>query len=265
MLHFVREATGWSDAAVFALCIWLSHNVCYYGYGFFLEVAYRRNLWPQWKIAPDKYPTQKFGDGFFGQLALRLTVQPLVWAAWYTYVLVPCGMSLDAPLGSPLQCSVLLLLSFYGFFAFNCVVHMASHKFPFLYRFHKTHHEYKITTAWAAEHFDIYLVDNIMNTIPTLVPPLLLGFHPLLWCLHMVFRTVESLDTHSGYEIPFTPFRFLPGFAEQQRYHSFHHSHNVGTYSNLLFDHLTGADAPYLKFRKASFWGLLLSPYRCLT
>jgi hypothetical protein len=48
---------------------------------------------------------------------------------------------------------------------------------------HSNHH-----TGIAAKH--LYMVDLI--AVPTLLPPFLLGLHPLLWCLHMFFWTLSS-------------------------------------------------------------------------
>lgn len=75
--------------------------------------------------------------------------------------------------------------------------------------------------------------------------------------MHMFLRTWESVDTHSGYALPWTPFRWLPGMAFQQEYHCFHHHTNVGTYSCLCFDHLFGADEPFLKSIDRDFVGAL--------
>jgi sterol desaturase/sphingolipid hydroxylase (fatty acid hydroxylase superfamily) len=127
------------------------------------------------------------------------------------------------------------------------------HDLPWLYRFHKEHHAFNTTTGIAAEHH--HILDSLANALPTFIPPILLGMHPFILCIHMALRTWESVDTHTGYAFPWTPFRYLPGMAYQQEYHCFHHHTNIGAYSILLFDHFLGTDSAYLKKTQQNFLG----------
>jgi sterol desaturase/sphingolipid hydroxylase (fatty acid hydroxylase superfamily) len=227
---------GLNDEWSFVLLIWCCHNVTYYVWALTSQWLYKRNYFQDWKVQPSSQPDEfLLSSTTWRQLAMRVLVHPFMWRDMYRYII---SQRLDDPLPSFSTCALLLLLSFYGFFALNAFMHKAFHDWPALYYYHKPHHEFKTTTGQAAEHHS--LVDSMANAFITFLPALLLNFHPLLWCAHMLIRTWESVDTHTGYAFPFTPFRYLPGLAHQQEYHVFHHSVNRGSYSCLLFDHFTG-------------------------
>ena len=57
---------------------------------------------------------------------------------------------------------------------------------------------------------------------------------------------MESVDSHSGYEFPFTPFRLVP-FSGSATYHDYHHSSNTGNYSSFftIWDTLFNENTDY--------------------
>jgi sterol desaturase/sphingolipid hydroxylase (fatty acid hydroxylase superfamily) len=71
------------------------------------------------------------------------------------------------------------------------------------------------------------------------------AFTYLMFIVHKIFVTCE---THSGFDIPWTPMVLLP-FSNPSTHHDFHHSNNVGTYGGFtyLWDHLTGNNLEYYK------------------
>lgn len=63
---------------------------------------------------------------------------------------------------------------------------------------------------------------------------MLLGVHPLVLWLWLMIRVWETVDVHSGYALPISPFHLLFGGPER---HDFHHSHHTkgcfGTYCGV--------------------------------
>jgi sterol desaturase/sphingolipid hydroxylase (fatty acid hydroxylase superfamily) len=61
----------------------------------------------------------------------------------------------------------------------------------------------------------------------------------------MVCRITETCDGHSGYDLPFMPFRLMP-FAGTSAAHDAHHSINTGNYGTFLrvWDPLLGTAIP---------------------
>lgn len=258
------------DVWYFVIMMWCAHNVTFYAWALPCQWLYKANYFQHWKILPDRHPDEDLiKDTHWKQLLLRVFLFPAMWYAIWQYVYVPqLSAAGQSPVWPPLlsaspeptalaTLALQLTLHFYAFFLINCFVHRMMHKVPFLYKFHKHHHEFKITTGAASEHFDLYGVDSVANGVATFFFPLMLSstrLHPTLLAVYFALRTWESVDTHTGYAFPWTPFRYLPGMAYQQEYHAYHHSNNQGTYSCLAIDHfLTDEARPFLKMQNKSF------------
>lgn len=66
-----------------------------------------------------------------------------------------------------------------------------------------------------------------------------------------VARSFETIDAHSGYSFPWSPFRLLP-FQLDTRYHYFHHESNVGNYSTFFswWDTIFGTNQAFYKSKE---------------
>lgn len=133
----------------------------------------------------------------------------------------------------------------FGFYS----THRLMHSYPFLYKFHKVHHEYKINTVLAAQHN--HTVDYVMSIIvPALLAVSLLpNSHSISQFQYILWTLVANLDDHVGYAFPWSPCRFLPGMALTDE-HEFHHSKNQGCYASKLsiFNSLFGGYEHYEKY-----------------
>ena len=89
--------------------------------------------------------------------------------------------------------------------------------------------------------------------MPTALGPALLGtrIHFATAFTWYIFRYLESVEGHCGYEFSWSPFRLIP-FASDYAYHSFHHSHNIGNYSSFftIWDTVDGSNKVYYDFLK---------------
>jgi len=76
--------------------------------------------------------------------------------------------------------------------------------------------------ASAYAHILEYLFGNVL---PFLVGPILLGknMHLITMATWLIIRSGETVDGHSGYEFPWSPYRLLP-FSASSECHNFHHS-----------------------------------------
>lgn len=106
---------------------------------------------------------------------------------------------------------------------------------PFFYkRFHKVHHEYIATISIAATY--AHPVEFMLtNSTPAILGYILLGskVHFVSFIMWIIMRMVDTIEVHSGYEIHWSPIKAMP-FSCSSEYHSYHHSHNLGTFGSFF-------------------------------
>lgn len=124
--------------------------------------------------------------------------------------------------------------------------HRGLHSHPALYRaVHKLHHRWHHSLSIAAEA--THPVEFLLgNSLPVIAGPLLVGrvhgFTLLQW---LAFRIWETCDGHSGYALPWQPFRLLP-WSGTAADHEAHHYRNTGNFESFLgvWDALMGTAIP---------------------
>ena len=78
-----------------------------------------------------------------------------------------------------------------------------------------------------------------------LVGPIIFNMHITTYTLWFFLRIAETIDVHSGYDLPISFSSWLPGLGGP-RAHDFHHSHNKGNYGAFkIWDWAFGTDKPY--------------------
>jgi len=121
---------------------------------------------------------------------------------------------------------------------------------PYLYKkVHKIHHEFVNTVAISAEY--AHPVEFIFgNLSPTSLGHNLLAFAGcsdlLTFLVFLIFRIIETTESHGGYEFPWSLTRFLP-FSCSADYHDYHHrkfNWNYGSFT-LFWDTLFGTNKAY--------------------
>lgn len=199
-------------------------------------------------VVPQQPPTagllrECVQDALLGQLLAR----PLILYAAYP-LFVSFGMRMDAAalpscrslLLNILGCMLLDDLLFYW-------VHRTLHHYPLLYKhIHKQHHKFGHTVGLAVEY--AHPVEDILNVLTTMAGPLLFGNHMALVWLYPTLKLCQSIDAHSGYDLPF-PLSIWSAVdvMDCAPAHSFHHSRNTGMYGGyfVFWDWLMGTDASY--------------------
>lgn len=113
---------------------------------------------------------------------------------------------------------------------------------------HKIHHQFHTPVGFACAHE--HLLEAVVQIFNWYLPIGFAGFlnrnngglHASTLFYHNCFRWLETVDAHSGYELPFSPFHLLPMFGGA-RAHDYHHRAFDGNYGALVFwDRLCGTD-----------------------
>jgi sterol desaturase/sphingolipid hydroxylase (fatty acid hydroxylase superfamily) len=116
---------------------------------------------------------------------------------------------------------------------------------------HKIHHSFIDPVAIGAEY--AHPIEFLLgNVFPVNFGPLLLNKHIHFYTVMcwIFFRLGETLDCHSGYEFPWSPYRLIP-FSVSAEYHDYHHTHNVGNYSTFftIWDTAFNCNTSFYKFK----------------
>jgi fatty acid hydroxylase domain-containing protein 2 len=138
----------------------------------------------------------------------------------YMYCFTWRGQSMSDPLPAwYVSLGLLLVVAVMQGFLFY-VGHYIFH-FKSLYRkYHKIHHEFRESTALACQY--AHLVEHyLVNLLPIMVPPLIVGLHPFVFAFWFSIAVVTTNIGHSGYSIPHMGTTIL---------HDFHHFNVFGNY-----------------------------------
>jgi sterol desaturase/sphingolipid hydroxylase (fatty acid hydroxylase superfamily) len=85
--------------------------------------------------------------------------------------------------------------------------------------------------------------------IPTFLGLILCRVHVVTGAIWLFYRIGETVESHSGYIFPWTPFQLPWGIGA--RGHDYHHSHNKGVYGMFMFwDRIMGTDAEFRAYTK---------------
>eukprot|EP00040_Diaphanoeca_grandis_P039003 m.257922 g.257922 ORF g.257922 m.257922 type:complete len:319 (-) comp35864_c0_seq1:139-1095(-) len=88
---------------------------------------------------------------------------------------------------------------------------------------HKQHHSFTINHT-AATTFANPIESVFGNVFSTCLGCFVFRMHAVTTAVWVLFRLCETLDVHSGYALPFSPYRLI----RDQRKHDYHHSHGGG-------------------------------------
>ncbi|XP_066989711.1 fatty acid hydroxylase domain-containing protein 2-like [Macrobrachium rosenbergii] len=120
----------------------------------------------------------------------------------------------------------------FGFYYAHRLIHHRS-----LYKhIHKIHHEWQSPIAISALY--VHPVEyTFANIGPVMLGPMLLGSHPATMWLWCTLATMNTLNAHCGYHLPFFP---------SPEAHDFHHLKFNQCYGVLgILDHLHGTDKTF--------------------
>ncbi len=116
---------------------------------------------------------------------------------------------------------------------------------------HAVHHRVRAPSAIAGGYF--HPVEYALISLLAMLGPLVVGSHVVTIWIWAVLRQWLAADGHSGYVLPWSPGRLLPGY-EGPAFHDWHHRRIVGNYANVFIwlDRWLGTlSSGYLDHRRA--------------
>ncbi|CDW78371.1 sterol desaturase family protein [Stylonychia lemnae] len=145
------------------------------------------------------------------------------------------------------QVCIMMLVEDFSFYFIHWFMHNR-YIYPYV---HKRHHEFRVNVACCFNYFhpiDLFLE----GMLPTAIGHAILGkrMHYYTYFCWYIFRVLESMDGHSGYEFPWSPFRLIP-FSGSSTYHDFHHSNNIGNFCSFFtfWDTVFGTNSTFYAYQ----------------
>jgi len=208
-------------------------------------LVYRFDLFSKYKIQEAKWPDRKLFMECLRNTFLEVIIFPLVigYFLFPRFQIYEPSPSLNTILWQLLFCWFISDVYFYW-------SHRLLHHRWFYKHIHKKHHEFKVSVSIAASY--CHPIEALTSNFGTMFAgPFLLTFlcpvHSNTFLIFMITRYWESIEAHSGYYVPFSPWS-LEGASDR---HDYHHSHNVGNFGVFPFwDWLCGTDVSYKKWRQ---------------
>ncbi|KAL6658560.1 hypothetical protein ACP70R_004146 [Stipagrostis hirtigluma subsp. patula] len=118
---------------------------------------------------------------------------------------------------------------------------------------HHVHHEFTAPIGFVAPY--AHWAEVLILGFPAFAGPAMVPCHMTTFLLWFVIRHIEAIDTHSGFDFPFNPTKFIP-FYGGAKFHDYHHRVGRRSQSNFasvftFCDYLYGTDKGY-RYHKAS-------------
>lgn len=123
--------------------------------------------------------------------------------------------------------------------------HRVLHSKALYKKIHKQHHKYAAPFGLTAEY--AHPVEVAFTGTGTVGSPLLLSLftevHLLTVCLWIATRLLQAIDSHSGYDFPWSLRKFVP-FWSGAEHHDDHHKHFIGNYASSFrwWDYFLGTE-----------------------
>ncbi|KAM3571827.1 hypothetical protein VYU27_006164 [Nannochloropsis oceanica] len=241
-----RLATEHGDLVTFLTVGTLVHESVFIGSNLlYTLLASIPSCRQRWKIQPKADPPKKLVFMALVHIYIFRVLVQLPSTAAYFYIWKRCGGSMHMHPPSAFTCCWQVLTCALS----TEVMFYSSHRLfhhPILYKnLHKRHHEFKTPVGVSSEYANV-VEDLVVNLPSTLLPPVVMGVHPLVLFLWLGLRILETVDAHSGMALPWSPFHLLPCFAGPL-FHDYHHSATTkGAYGVLgLMDFLLGTDKDF--------------------
>ncbi|TXG51061.1 hypothetical protein EZV62_023585 [Acer yangbiense] len=185
----------------------------------FIELM-RSNNFDQYKIQPkvrmslsDMFRCYKDVMGMF-----FFIVGPLQLVSYPSIEMI--GIRAGLPLPSGWEIFLQLLVYFLVEDYTNYWIHRFLHNKWGYEKIHRVHHEYSAPIGFAAPY--AHWAEILILGIPSFLGPAMVPGHIITFWLWIALRQIEAIETHSGYDFPWMPTKYIPFYGGAE-YHDYHH------------------------------------------
>ncbi|KAL8253709.1 hypothetical protein R6Q59_031930 [Mikania micrantha] len=179
-----------------------------------------------------------------------LVVGPLQLVSYPSIRMI--GVRTSLPLPSLMEIISQLIVYFLIEDYTNYWIHRLFHSKWGYEKIHKVHHEYTAPIGFAAPY--AHWAEVLILGIPSFLGPAIVPGHMITFWLWIALRQIEAIETHSGYDFPWTLTKYIPFYGGAD-YHDYHHYVGGQSQSNFASvftycDYIYGTDKGYKYHKK---------------
>lgn len=239
---------SFTDDQIFLMGTILIYFITLWGNIFIVMLIDYLNIFQKYKIQKDKKPELSLIYEALSNVIIGHSLFIPLLLYYYKPSYLNITMKYEE-LPSLIECILILILWQFLFDTYFYWTHRLLHHSLIYQYIHKQHHKFKVPVGISALYAHP-IEDLLVNNISTFIGPLLYPSHFYLWLIHLGLRFHETVDAHSGYIFPWSPWKLLTiyihGGASR---HDWHHSNQVGNYGGYIFwDWFCGTDKSYKKW-----------------
>ncbi|WLF76371.1 C-4 sterol methyl oxidase [Lodderomyces elongisporus] len=236
-----------NDLFATGLLFFLTHELFYFGRCLPWMIIDRIPYFRKYKIQDEKLPSDKEQ---WECLKSVLTSHFLVEAfpIWFFH---PLCQKIGITYQVPFPKLTTMLFQWALFFvledAWHYWLHRGLHYGVFYKYIHKQHHRYAAPFGLTAEYahpVEVALLGMGTVGIPIVYCIITQNLHLFTVSIWIILRLFQAVDSHSGYEFPWSLHHFLPFWAGAD-HHDEHHHYFIGSYASSFrwWDYVLGTEA----------------------
>jgi methylsterol monooxygenase len=210
------------------------HEAIYFGRSLPWYIIDRIPYFNKYKIQPNKIPSDKE----YWQCLKEVLISHVFVEAVPIFAFHPVCQYFNISYGTPFPALSTVALQLFAFLCMEDTWHYWGHRFlhwgPMYKNVHKMHHKYAAPFGLAAEY--AHPVEVAMTGAGTVGSPILWAYlfgnlHLMTVLLWIVLRLLQAIDSHSGYDFPWSLRHIVPFWAGAE-HHDEHHRLFIGNYAS---------------------------------
>jgi len=206
----VDDSTRHRMLVTIAFC--LTHTVCTFGMTFFFQMLSKLNMFQKYRLTDAGQVTPKILKELWSETIVdHLVVQWLFVYLVVSRIYEASGVldeftAIQTPslLKHVSQLTLAVLIEDFAFYW----LHRFLHQKLISSKVHNEHHKLNANHPLAFQHAHIF-EKLLVNSTVFWVPAMALGLHGSTFVLWTAFQICKSVEAHSGYNLPFSPFGIL--------------------------------------------------------
>ncbi|XP_002441034.2 methylsterol monooxygenase 1-1 [Sorghum bicolor] len=205
-------------------------------------------LQPQVRLSPAAF-LRCYKDT--ARVLVLLTIRPLLYLPYPIVKIAGIRSGLPLPSAGEVGAQLLVYMLVEDYLGYW--LHRLLHRGWAYNKIHYVHHEYPAPMGFAAAHS--HWVELLILGFPAFVGTVIVPCHMTTFWLWFAIRGAVAIDTHSGFDFPFSPTKLIPFYGGAEC-HDYHHSGGRWSQSNFapfftFCDYIYGTDKGYRHYKSS--------------